>query len=73
MIVTAHAVQELRAGAARAKTGNPQLHRLAALFTALADLGRMTIDEDDREILMVGVPDVIEQGCRVARDICRSE
>jgi hypothetical protein len=72
MVVTAHEVQELRTGARRAKTGEPQLHRLAALLTSLADLGRMAIDEDDKGIRTVGIPDAVEQGCRVARDLCRS-
>jgi hypothetical protein len=72
MVVTAHAVQELRAGAQRAKNGEPQLHRLAAFLDAVANLGRMTIDEDDKGIRTVGIPDAVEQGCRVARDLCRS-
>ena len=70
MNVTANAVQELRAGAARASAGN--LHRLAKLLDGLADLARMTVDEDDIQILALAVPEVIERGQRVARDVCRS-
>jgi hypothetical protein len=70
MNVTTQSVRDLRAGAASARTHN--LHRLAALLGSVADLGRMAVDEDDREILMAGVPAVVDAACRVARDVCRS-
>jgi hypothetical protein len=72
MAVTAHAVQELRAGATRATASEPQLHRLAAFLTSVAELARMVIDEDAQGIRTVGIPTVVENGCRVARDLCKS-
>jgi anaerobic glycerol-3-phosphate dehydrogenase len=68
MTVTLSEVRQLRDGAKTAH--NVNIHRLAHLLDALADLGQMIIDGCDRDAEMT-IPDVIEKGARVARDITR--
>lgn len=68
MTVTNSDVRQLRLGAKNAH--NVNIHRLAYLLDALADLGQMVLDGSDLDVDLT-IPDVIEKGSRVARDLAR--
>lgn len=68
MTVTHSEVRQLRTGAKQAHSVN--IHRLAHLLDALADLGQMMLDGSDRDV-EITLPDLVEKGARVARDLTR--
>ena len=70
MVVTANQIRQLRDGATAAS--GHELHRLARLFTGLGDLAQMILDGSDLDLELT-LPDVIDLGCTVARDVSRSD
>jgi hypothetical protein len=68
MTVTLLEVSQLRVGARNAHSVN--IHRLGCLLAALADVGQMILDGSDDD-LAITLPDLIEKGARVARDLSR--
>lgn len=70
MAVTASQVRQLRTGAKHAHSVD--IHRLARLLEGLADLAQMILDGVSTVESEIMVPDVIDRGATVARDLCRS-
>jgi hypothetical protein len=74
MSITASQVRALRNGAQEAAS-DPRLKRLAALLTTLAGVAEMLLAHGrltPTDVADIELDDLIENGARVARDLCRT-